>query len=44
MDQNVGEDPHPHNPLKGKACIHGGLEAKTGYYSVTAVKLLLSVG
>ena len=29
MDQNVGEDPHPHNPFKGKACLRGGLEATT---------------
>ena len=27
MDQNVGEKHHPHSPLKGKAALHGELEA-----------------
>ena len=27
MDQNVGEKHHPHNPFKGKAALHGELEA-----------------
>lgn len=27
MYQKVGEDPHPHSPFKGKAGLHGGLNA-----------------